>query len=242
MDPDEDSPSCCIFSGFGSSAARWPCQARRRSRRRRSDGTPAHSRREPAPAARSRRSKTSIGSTRCRKNFSPSSPRSSAVPGSCYWRPIARATGRPGSTRSYAAQMPLKPLSRADSLRPGSRGAGAPGRAGSRCDRGKADGNPFFLEQLAFDAGEARMPHAAEHGARHDPRCRHGAHRPIAGRNQAAVADRFGNRPGVPAASVARGLAGSRARSSRICASLSGSNSSTSGWTANARAIFFATR
>ena len=64
--------------------------------------------------------------------------------------------------RSYAGQVALKPLSRADSL---DLVRSVPGRLDQPVADAivtKADGNPFFLEQLAFDAGEARGTRSAE--------------------------------------------------------------------------------
>lgn len=78
-------------------------------------------------------------------------------------RILLLATYRPGYRpawidRSYSGQIPLQPLSRDDSL--------SMVRSVLRADRlvdlvtqeivAKADGNPFFLEQLALHAGEAR--------------------------------------------------------------------------------------
>ena len=65
----------------------------------------------------------------------------------------------PWIDKPYASQVPLNPLSRAESLNlvhavPGHLDEGV-----TDAIVAKADGNPFFLEQLAFDAGEA-------HGAR----------------------------------------------------------------------------
>ncbi|MBV9375419.1 MAG: AAA family ATPase [Alphaproteobacteria bacterium] len=76
------------------------------------------------------------------------------------------ATYRPGYRppwidRSYAAQIPLEALSHADSravIR------SVPARLQDPMADAivaKAEGNPFFLEQLALNAGEARMPRAA---------------------------------------------------------------------------------
>jgi len=66
----------------------------------------------------------------------------------------------PWLDKSYAGQIPLNPLTRDDSLRVV--------RSVVRAERfvdqvteeivAKADGNPFFLEQLALHAGEARGP------------------------------------------------------------------------------------
>lgn len=82
-------------------------------------------------------------------------------------RILVIATYRPGYRppwidRSYAAQIPLEALSLADSravIR------SLPARLEDRMADtivAKADGNPFFLEQLALNAGEARMPRAAD--------------------------------------------------------------------------------
>ncbi len=71
----------------------------------------------------------------------------------------------------------------------------------------KADGNPLFLEQLALHAGEARDLRTGARGAGDDPRCGHGAHRPVAGGDKAAAADRRRHRPRIPAAPFERGLA-----------------------------------
>lgn len=71
------------------------------------------------------------------------------------------ATYRPGYRlpwldKSYAAQIPLQPLSRMDSLDlvrsvPGNRD-----QTTTEAIVAKADGNPLFLEELSLDAGEAR--------------------------------------------------------------------------------------
>jgi hypothetical protein len=72
--------------------------------------------------------------------------------------PIARRCERSSSRyagKSYAGQVPLPPLSRADSL---DLLRSVPGRLDEPITEAiiaKADGNPLFLEQLAFDAGEA---------------------------------------------------------------------------------------
>ena len=73
---------------------------------------------------------------------------------------LVLATYRPGYRppwidKSYAGQVPLQPLSRADSL---DLVRSVPGRLDEPITEAivaKADGNPLFLEQLAFDAGEA---------------------------------------------------------------------------------------
>jgi class 3 adenylate cyclase/tetratricopeptide (TPR) repeat protein len=76
------------------------------------------------------------------------------------------ATYRPGYRppwidRSYAAQIPLEALSNADSR---AVVRSVPAHLEDRVADAivaKADGNPFFLEQLALNAGEARTPRAA---------------------------------------------------------------------------------
>ncbi len=73
---------------------------------------------------------------------------------------LVLATYRPGYRppwidKSYAGQVPLPPLSRADSL---DLLHSVPARLDEPITEAivaKADGNPLFLEQLAFDAGEA---------------------------------------------------------------------------------------
>ena len=73
---------------------------------------------------------------------------------------LVLATYRPGYRppwidKSYAGQVPLLPLSRADSL---DLLRSVPARLDEPIAEAivaKADGNPLFLEQLAFDAGEA---------------------------------------------------------------------------------------
>lgn len=82
-------------------------------------------------------------------------------------RILVVATYRPGYRppwidRSYAAQTPLEALSQADS-RAVIRSVSA--RLDDRTADAivaKADGNPFFLEQLTLNAGEARTPRAAD--------------------------------------------------------------------------------
>ena len=72
---------------------------------------------------------------------------------------LVLATYRPGYRppwidKSYAGQVPLQPLSRADSL---DLLRSVPARLDEPITEAivaKADGNPLFLEQLAFDAGE----------------------------------------------------------------------------------------
>ena len=77
-------------------------------------------------------------------------------------RLLMLATYRPGHTppwidKSYASQIPLCPLSPADSLRVVRPVLRRMGLASSLADVivHKAEGNPFFLEQLAFHAGES---------------------------------------------------------------------------------------
>jgi class 3 adenylate cyclase/tetratricopeptide (TPR) repeat protein len=68
----------------------------------------------------------------------------------------------PWIDQPYAGQLPLNPLSRADSL---DLVRAVPGRLGEPVTDAivsKADGNPFFLEQLAFDAGEATGARSVE--------------------------------------------------------------------------------
>jgi class 3 adenylate cyclase/tetratricopeptide (TPR) repeat protein len=81
-------------------------------------------------------------------------------------RLLLLATYRPGYRppwldKSYAGQLPLRPLSRADSF-----DVVRSARAGledpvTEAIVDKADGNPLYLEQLALHAGEARSPRAA---------------------------------------------------------------------------------
>src|SRR5207248_6030495 len=82
-------------------------------------------------------------------------------------RILLLATYRPGYRspwidRSYAGQLPLRPLSRADSL-----DVVRSARAGledplTEAIIAKADGNPLFLEQLALHAGEVRGAGSAD--------------------------------------------------------------------------------
>jgi tetratricopeptide (TPR) repeat protein len=82
-------------------------------------------------------------------------------------RILLLATYRPGYRppwidKSYAGQVPLKPLSRAESL---DLVRSLPGRLDQPVTEAivsKADGNPFFLEQFAFDADEATGARPAE--------------------------------------------------------------------------------
>ena len=81
-------------------------------------------------------------------------------------RILLLATYRPGYRppwldKSYAGQLPLRPLSRADSF-----DVVRSARAGledpvTEAIVDKADGNPLYLEQLALHVGEARSPRAA---------------------------------------------------------------------------------
>lgn len=82
-------------------------------------------------------------------------------------RILLLATYRPGYRppwidKSYAGQVPLNPLSRAESI---DLVRSVPGQLDEPVTEAivtKADGNPFFLEQLAFDADEARGARSAE--------------------------------------------------------------------------------
>jgi class 3 adenylate cyclase/tetratricopeptide (TPR) repeat protein len=71
------------------------------------------------------------------------------------------ATYRPGYRlpwldKSYAAQIPLQPLSRTDSLDLVRSVPGDRDQPTNEAIVAKADGNPLFLEELSLDAGEAR--------------------------------------------------------------------------------------
>ncbi|HEV2336635.1 MAG TPA: AAA family ATPase, partial [Stellaceae bacterium] len=68
----------------------------------------------------------------------------------------------PWIDKPYAGQLPLNPLSRTDSLDLVRAVAGRLDAPVTDAIVSKADGNPFFLEQLAFDAGEARAARPAE--------------------------------------------------------------------------------
>jgi len=82
-------------------------------------------------------------------------------------RILLLATYRPGYRppwidKSYAGQVPLKPLSRAESLDLVRSLPGLLDQPMTEAIVSKADGNPFFLEQLAFDAAEATGARPAE--------------------------------------------------------------------------------
>ena len=132
-------------------------------------------------------------------------------------RVLLLATYRPGYRppwidKSYAGQTPLQPLSRDDSVQmvrsvlraehlidlvteeivaKGGRQSVFPRAIGAACRRG---------------AGPSHRPHGAEH----DPRCRDGAHRSPAGRDQTVAANRRGDRPGIPAAAIECRMEGPR--------------------------------
>ena len=78
------------------------------------------------------------------------------------------------------------------------------GGAGAGRSSSKAEGNPFFLEELTRSLLERQRRRRL--GAGHDPGRPHGAHRPAARGAQAAPADRLGPRPGVPARPAAGDL------------------------------------
>jgi len=68
----------------------------------------------------------------------------------------------PWVDKPCAGQLPLNPLSRTDSLDLVRAVTGRLDAPLTDAIVSKADGNPFFLEQLAFDAGEARAARPAE--------------------------------------------------------------------------------
>jgi class 3 adenylate cyclase/tetratricopeptide (TPR) repeat protein len=67
----------------------------------------------------------------------------------------------PWSDKSFAGQVPLQPLLRADSLDLVRAVPAQLDMPMTEAILAKADGNPFFLEQLALDAGEARSARSA---------------------------------------------------------------------------------
>ena len=90
-------------------------------------------------------------------------------------RILMLATYRPGYRppwidKSYAEQTPLQPLSRDDSLQMVRSVLSAERFVELVSEEivGKADGNPFFLEQLAFHAGGERSSIGPD-GTEHDP-------------------------------------------------------------------------
>ena len=112
--------------------------------------------------------------------------KTSATPASFCSRPTAPAIARRGSTN------PIPGRSR--SSRCPATTASSMVRSVLRAERlvdlvtqeivAKADGNPFFLEQLALHAGRGAGSALGPAGAEHDPRCRDGADRSPAGGNK----------------------------------------------------------
>ena len=147
----------------------------------------------------SSRSRISTGWTGRPRSTSRSWPRACSARRSCWSPPIAPAIGPPWSDRSFATQLSLGRLDRGREPR---HRPVAPARRGRPRDPlaqlilDKAEGNPFFLEELTravSDQGLGGGPAGPGHRARRP----HRAHRPARRGRQARPPDRVGARPGV---------------------------------------------
>ena len=136
------------------------------------------------------------------------------------YRPGYRA---PWIDRSYVTQVALPPLSREDSLsvvRSVRKVDAVPDQV-AEIILGKAEGNPFFLEELSRVVEGSADPASGPGGARHDPG---GPPRPDRPAGRGAAAASPDRRRGRPRGAAPRCSAPSGAASwTRICASSCGS-------------------